>query len=394
MIRSCRPVPLSDLRLTLFFTASLSLTEWDRLGMLERETALYLALRPHLGGISFVTYGDGRDLDYRSRLPGIDIACNRWKLSWPWYWRWLAGVPARWKSGQVIFKSNQMPGADTALALAQRFGKPCIARCGYLHSVAMTLRHGPDSPEARRALEREGQVFRGADRVVVTTPLMAETVTRLHQVPGDRLRVIPNYVDVERFAPASPEERPEGRMARVLFVGRLDAQKDPLLLVRALAGEKAELWLIGEGPLREDLAAEARELGVACRFFGVVPHAQLPEWMGQADLFVLPSPHEGHPKALLEAMACGMAVVGRNDAPGVREAIAHEQTGLLCDPTPAGMRSAIRRILDHPELKAALGRRARDQAAREFSLARIVEQELDLLRDLLADRQCFLQKKS
>ncbi|MBF0439969.1 MAG: hypothetical protein HQL93_12740, partial [Magnetococcales bacterium] len=165
---------LSSVRLTLFFTSGLSLGEWDRLGILEREVALYRALRPHLGGITFVTYGDGRDLAYRQRLQGIDVVCNRWGFSGDWYWRWLAWMPARWKLGQVIFKSNQMPGADTPLALARRYRNPFIARCGYLHSSFIIQKQGVASVEAERALALERKVFQGADRVVVTTAEMAE----------------------------------------------------------------------------------------------------------------------------------------------------------------------------------------------------------------------------
>ncbi|MBF0263361.1 MAG: glycosyltransferase, partial [Magnetococcales bacterium] len=191
---------LADLRLTLFFTAGMSLHEWDRLGMFGREVALYQALRPHLGGISFMSNGDRRDLAFRERLPGIDVVCNRWGLPWPWYWRWLVGMPAGWKRGAVVFKSNQIPGSETPLALAKRFGKPFIARCGYMHSDFTISRFGADSPEARKSLERERRTFQGADRVVVTTPMMAAVVTGIHGVPAERVRVIPNYVDTDLFA--------------------------------------------------------------------------------------------------------------------------------------------------------------------------------------------------
>lgn len=374
---------LRDVRLTLFFTAGVSLFEWDRLGMFEREVALYRALRPHLGGMSFVTHGDRRDLGYRERLPGIDVQCNRLNLPWPWYWRWLVGVPAAWKRGVVVFKSNQIPGADTGLALARRFGKPFIARCGYLHSGAMCLRHGEGSPEAVRAIEREGRVFRAADRVVVTTPLMAAQVTGQHGVPAERVRVIPNYVDTDRFAPQpGPGGAEDG--AKVLFLGRLDAQKDPFLLLDAMHDVDATLWMVGDGPLRETLASEIAARGLRAELLGIRSHADLPELMNRSDLFVLPSPREGHPKALLEAMACGMAVVGRNDAPGVREAIRHEETGLLCDPTPEGLRAAIVRLLADGDLRARLGRNARAHALETFSLRRVVEMELALLSEILA----------
>jgi hypothetical protein len=71
---------LIEVRLVLFFTRGVSLKTWDDVGMLEREVALYRALRPNLRDITFVTYGDARDLQYAGRLDGIQILCNRWRV--------------------------------------------------------------------------------------------------------------------------------------------------------------------------------------------------------------------------------------------------------------------------------------------------------------------------
>ncbi|MBF0614061.1 MAG: glycosyltransferase family 4 protein [Magnetococcales bacterium] len=375
---------LEQVGLTLFFTAGLSLTEWERLGMLERETALYRALSAHGQRVSFVTYGDGRDLAYRERLPGIAIACNRWKLSDPWYWRWLAWMPTSWKRGKVVFKSNQVAGAETPLALARRFGKPFIARCGYLRSDFARRRFGDASQEAMRALEQERRIFRGADRVVVTTAAMAEVAVGEHGVAAERVRVIPNYVDTGRFAPRVGGQ--PGAGVRVLSVGRLDHQKAPLLLLEAAVGVPVEVVMIGDGPLRGEVTDFANAHGVRLSLPGVQPHGVLPEWMNGADLFVLASDYEGHPKALLEAMACGMAVIGRADAPGVREVIRHEETGLLCPGDAAGMRAAVVRLLADHELRGRLGRNARAYALATFSLDRVVALELALLREVMEER--------
>ena len=66
--------------LALFFTSGVSLQVWDRLGMFDREVALYRRLQQQGIEISFVTYGNHRDLAYRDRLPGIRILCNRWNF--------------------------------------------------------------------------------------------------------------------------------------------------------------------------------------------------------------------------------------------------------------------------------------------------------------------------
>lgn len=385
-------IVLKQVRLILFFTQGLSLAIWDRLGMFEREVALYRALVPHLGGITFVTYGDKRELEYASRLPGIDIVCNRWGLSSHWYHRYLNYFPALFPTCKInIFKSNQTSGADVAMMVARKRGGRFISRCGYLFSHFIIQRHGEGSEEARRALILEKKIFLGADRVVVTTRSMQDKVVAKDGVDLNKIGVIPNYVDAEAFAPPPFPRKEvsfdshtgvteEGKVC-ILFVGRLDQQKNVADLLQALPGLSVELWLVGEGPLRLELESKAKELNLSIRFLGSKPHEELPDLLLKARMFVLPSHYEGHPKTLLEAMACGLPVIG-TDVPGIRDVIQHESNGLLCEKSHHGIRFAIQRILDEPGLAEQLGRGARAFIVAKCALGRIVERELDLLSEL------------
>jgi glycosyltransferase involved in cell wall biosynthesis len=145
---------------------------------------------------------------------------------------------------------------------------------------------------------------------------------------ADRFSFIPTWVDSTVFLPTSSEgerllTRSEFRSrndlpgeARLLvFVGRLDQQKDPLLLIEALESCVARnsrifLLIVGDGVLRfrvED-AARARDVYEQIRFLGVRPPAQIAEILRAADLYVLSSAYEGMPIAVLEALATGLPV--------------------------------------------------------------------------------------
>jgi glycosyltransferase involved in cell wall biosynthesis len=89
------------------------------------------------------------------------------------------------------------------------------------------------------------------------------------------------------------------------------------------------------------------------------------------------------PKALIEAMACGLPVIGK-DSPGIREIIRHRQTGWLCGTDADAIRVAMETLLGDEKLSAELGRRARQYAAQNFALDRIVQMEAAVLRDLIA----------
>lgn len=95
--------------------------------------------------------------------------------------------------------------------------------------------------------------------------------------------------------------------------------------------------------------------GIELELAGVLPNEALPQRLTSADVFALPSLIEGHPKALLEAMSCGLACIGL-DMPGVRDVIMHEQNGLLSTPNVEALAEGLRRVLDNPALAKQLGK--------------------------------------
>jgi glycosyltransferase involved in cell wall biosynthesis len=370
---------MTDLRLVLFFTRGVSLKTWDNIGMFEREVALYRRLQEHGVQVSFVTYGDAPDLTYADRLPGIRILCNRWGLSQKWYIRFVSWLyPLLWYR-LTVFKSNQVQGADVALRVARRFGKRFIARCGYLYSEFMERQHGPDSSEAQRACVLEREVFTTADRVVVTTPAMRYAVLQRYQVPAERVTIIPNYVETNLFCPVPDDHHSPGR---ICFVGRLEEQKNPFALLEAIRDlNDVELLVVGNGSLGKQLYEETNTKELPVRFLGNVPHRQLPGILNSAALFILPSRYEGHPKTLMEAMACGLPVIGTN-VPGIREIIRHRENGYLCGTSPQEIRAAIQDVLGDANLRGRMGRNAREFVVEHFALERVLEMELALLEEL------------
>lgn len=371
---------IGQVNLVLFMTGGMSLAAWDRIGMFEREVALYRALRPHLGGVRIVTYGDREDLALAERLPGIDVTCNRLGLSAAAY-RFLVArvVPRTWRRPAVV-KTNQVPGADTALAAARTAGARLVGRCGYLPSEIAEFRAGTDSEAYREARALEARLFTAADRVVVTTDRIAREVSADCGLPEGRVAVIPNYVETDLFRPLAPA----GRAVRaVCFVGRLDEVKNPLVLVQALAGTGLALDVIGDGPLKAPLRQAADAARVPLRLLGNRPHRELPALMAEAGLFVLPSHREGHPKTLLEAMACGLPVIG-TDVPGIREVIRHRDTGFLCGTSLEDLRKAIEEVVGDAALRAGMGERARAYVVDSLSLERTVARELALLEEVAA----------
>lgn len=363
--------------LVLFFTRGVSLRTWAMVGMLDREVALYNYFIKRGVKVSFVTYGNASDLAYSKSLGEIKILCNVSGKSLEEYEQDILALHADDLARADIIKTNQTYGALTALNVAKQLSKPLVARCGYMWSANASREYGHDSLQAKEAFNTEQKVFSEADAVVVTTPAMeADVIARIPQTQG-RTFVIPNYVETDLFRPSAHGKNAE----TILFVGRIAPEKNLEKLLEAVSPLEATVRIIGEGKLRPVLQKRFALLGDRIIWEGNVPNREIPRYMNKATIFALPSRYEGHPKALLEAMACGRPVIGGN-SPGIREIIEHGRTGFLSETDPIHLRAALREVLNDSDLRTRLGSAARKFVLEHYSLSRIGGMEMKLLGKL------------
>jgi len=364
------------MHLILFFSRGMSLQTWAEIGVLEREIAVYLALQKNGIQISFITYGGEGDLKFGHQLEGIKVLCNRWNLPMPWYERLIPLLHFNRLCNANLYKTNQTNGAEIALRAAKIWHKPLIARCGYLWSE-FAMRQS-DLEQFDLAIKIERQVFENANHIVVTTHTMKSYVVEKYNVISSKISVVPNYVMTDLFSPGDEKELPN----RICFIGRLHKQKNLHALVQACEGLDVELHMVGEGQLRSSLMNQAANLKVKLVLYGNLPHHELPKMIRQSAIFALVSHYEGHPKALLEAMSCGVAVLAA-DSPGIRSQIIHGKSGWLVKTDAASIRDGIRHLRSNSDLCATLGRKARSYILENCSLDKVAEMEYALLNDLL-----------
>jgi glycosyltransferase involved in cell wall biosynthesis len=201
-----------------------------------------------------------------------------------------------------------------------------------------------------------------------------------------RIEVVPNGVDISPFRSAvEPVSRAElgfePEDVVLVFTGRLGPEKNLSFLLRSFAGtaktyERARLLLIGDGPERENLEAQARYMGIAGRvcFTGMVPYESLPRYLATADVFVTASVTEVHPLSIIEAMAAGLPTLGIQ-SPGVGDIVENEKTGILAPEEDLALFTAkMVRLVTETETRARLG-----AYAREASLAYSIERTSQLL---------------
>ena len=232
------------------------------------------------------------------------------------------------------------------------------------------------------------------DACVATTSTAQEEAAQFG-VPRAKIVVLPNGLDVQYFSPCSASEKQSIRdrlhikkPKLVLFCGRLSPEKNPEGLIQAWRtvheeNPDAELALIGEGPLEERvrLLARAPELDGTVSVVGA--QEEVLPWYQAADLFVLPSHHEGLSNSLLEAMSCQLPVVSTRVS-GSSEILSRTDAGVLVDVDDmAALAKAIGQMLRDPVRSKYCGENGRTFVREGFSIETVATATVSLYQRLL-----------
>jgi len=364
--------------LVLFFSRSISLQDWDNAGILSREIMLYLELIKNGWKISFITYGDKSDLSYKKLLDGIDIYCNQFGLPQRWYEAFIFIIHRKILKRCHLIKTNQMSGADIALKVAKFFNKPVINRNGYLPSTGILKKNGADSKIYMDTVLNENLIFRSSNAVTVSTEKLSNIVIE-SGIPKHKVSVIPNFIDVDKFYPiVNPK-----KFFDCIFVGRISEEKNIENLIEAISKTDYSLLIVGQGPLKNNYMKKYQNANVKIFWENSIQNDRLPTFYNKCKIFILPSFYEGHPKALLEAMSCGMLVIASNVV-GNKEIIQDGKNGFLCKTTVDSIQSTIHKVMksDQKEI-SKIKKNARDYILHNFTLDKIVKLENKLYKHVL-----------
>jgi sugar transferase (PEP-CTERM/EpsH1 system associated) len=259
--------------------------------------------------------------------------------------------------------------------------------------------HGWEAADPQGLSPRSLRIRRACRPVVHRYLPMSQDIARwlVSRVGVDPALItqIYNGVDTERFRPSDPPGSGDGVQGSLVIgtVGRLDPVKNQSMLLQALRrardvapelGRRLRLVVVGDGPLRVALEAEARALGVAEQVVLTGARGDTAELLRTFDVFVLPSLNEGISNTILEAMATSLPVVAARVG-GNPELVLDDVTGRLYEPGgPAALVQAVMPYLTDPALRRAHGRAARDRVVQNFSLDAMVDGYLHLYDELLA----------
>jgi len=229
------------------------------------------------------------------------------------------------------------------------------------------------------------------DRVIVFSQVQRDLLARLG-VPAANVAVIPNGVDVQKYAPGPSNIKAELKAQRLfIYQGRLAAEKNVEALLRAWKqadmATDSKLLIVGDGPLAPSLKPfYGPEHGIVWLGF-VADEARRIEILRGADIFVLPSLVEGLSLSLLEAMACGLACLATDV--GADGEVLENGAGVILSTrrVTSELRTLLPLCQNHPELTTLLGQKARARVLDRYTLDDNITQLEQLYMQVLQQRR-------
>ncbi|GAA2705047.1 glycosyltransferase [Actinoplanes palleronii] len=264
-----------------------------------------------------------------------------------------------------------------AITAAKQVGIPVVQSFHELGAIDPAA-VGPSRSGYERALGR------AVDRVVAQTQDEVRGLVRIG-VPRAQLTVVPAGVDSVRFTPEGPMAARDLNRPRILSVGRLVEHKgfgDVIQAMRFVPG--AEVVVVG-GPRADQLAGDPgakslRALAERCqvadrfRLVGSVPHRDMPSWYRSADMLVAAPWEEQFEQSALEAMACGVPIIG-TAVGGLTETVVDGLTGdLVPARDPRALGGALRRLVNDKVRRFTYATAALDRARQAYSWKRVAAQ--------------------
>ncbi len=374
-----------SIRLVIALAYGDTIRQWEEKGLFDRELAYLSAIQRQGAEIDIVSYGQRDEYEFRARLPGMRILCNWLGLPAKRYRRHLHQLHApRLVKAQVVRTWNS-PSLVEASRIAWAFGLPMVYRTDFL-LTDLRRKTFPDDADTIEKLESmESKGLRDAARIIAPSQALADSMARMAPESAAKVRIVPNFVDTEVFRPLSMEKRYD-----LVYVGRLSVVKNLQALLEAVEKLDVSIAIIG-GPLEREVGTTYDEsLKLKDRFgdldgrihwVGRVKNEDLPAYLNRAKVNILCSHSEGHPRSLLEAMACGLPCIGSNIA-SIRSILEHEVSGYLCATDAESIAGAIKAVLAQPRLMRLMGENARRFSLENYALPKLARREFEILADV------------
>jgi len=273
----------------------------------------------------------------------------------------------------AVYRAYQLTGIIPSFTAKALWGKKIVLNFGYPYEQIADVEGKTIATQVLKLVKNLLLPF--SDTIIITQDFLKQLLPEsLHP----KTVLIPNSVDTAVFKPTKTTKK-----YTAVFVGRLEKQKNLSVLIKALSylpPKNRSLLLIGHGSLTKPLQTLCKNFKVNLKLYSKIENNKLPQYLNQAKIFILPSAVEGHPKALLEAMSCGLACIG-NNIPAIKE-VFKNKSGLLYNGSVKDLEDKIRHLLRDSKLMRELGKKGRKRVMENYDFNKIARKEIALLKNI------------
>ena len=367
-------------KIALFLTLGGSLNQWENLGILERELAIYklLYLKYKIKTL-VISFGNKKEKDISNRYNFLDIISNQLGLHQRLYQFLLPIIGLRKFKDVKLVKTNQFYGVHLARRIATLFKKPLIIRQGY-NFLSNRKREKISKKLLIKATNYERKFIDQGDQNIFTTDKIAKEYSKDYNLCNKKINIIPNYFIKEFW---SPKYKISTNKKTLIFIGRLEKYKNIITLIEVIQKMKLKLIIIGNGSLEKQIKKILDENKINHQFYSNIEQKKLKKYLNRCDAFVLPSLYEGHPKILIEMMAYKIPIITTN-VDGIKNLLGDKKSSTMSYGTD--FNAIYKAINDFYKLKTSEKKQMVNRAykiVKNFSLDNVVEMEYLIYKKFL-----------
>ena len=362
------------MNIALFFTYDVSLRDWEELGLLDRELALYNSISEDKNiKFTFVTYGNDDEKNILGENNNFKIVPLGNYLNYKnKYFRFILSllIPFKLKKELKdidILKTNQLMGSWIPIVLKYITKKPLIIRTGY-DALDFAIKDKKSKFKIILYYFLTLLALKCSNMYFVTSKKDIENIkNRFKFFKIKNIYHRPNWVNITD----SKKKITERKKETLLAVGRLETQKNYINLLSNLSNSDLEIHIFGTGSLKEKVENFANKNNLKVNLHENINHSKLMNLYEDYMFFVMYSNYEGHPKTLIEAMSKGcIPIILKNE--NNTEIIDHYENGILLDGEKDSIEKWVIHLIDNKKEMERLSSNAVKFVKKHYSLRNAV----------------------
>ncbi len=341
--------------------------DWHNVGIITRELKIYNTINKSNNDLNFslLSYGNKEDLNYLTYLENIKLILPFKNLNLSnIYIKFILSffIPLFLKNkikNFDIIQTNQFRGSWVAILLKFIYNKKLVLRVGFeFFQFQKNLKKNLIYLFFLKFYSKF--VYKYSNKIIVTTEDIKKYIIEQFNIQNEKIHVIPNYIDTDLF-----KKNRNLKKNNLLFVGRLNEQKNLFNILKAIKDLNVVLDIIGHGNRKEYLKL-ANELKIKVNFINNKKNNELPFYYNSCKIFILCSKFEGNPKTLLEAMSCECAVLCTN-VDGIKN-IVNSNNALVVDTDAVSINRGLKILLENSKLRNEISSNSRKLIVENNSL--------------------------